>query len=248
MRSIFLIIYLVSFLLITACSTAGDIKRMEIENEKRKIAALRSFIEQSSPQAPASEFEIFVSYEALNEIFSHVLPTEFPATEHGYLLTLHTATFNGTYGASNIELEISALDPKRGFSVNVATSAAVVFEVVDTENPTLRGKVLIERMVPVANWGPWRYRFGSFINDLIKLEAQKISDSLPPILIPLNAQEDISFPASIPQRLELGGTAYVTGRLIPPNLDTKLKFSFSRSNAYPDGIRISGTVALEKTP
>lgn len=237
-------LYLIPMVFLASCSTTKNVKRMEIQHEKTRIESLQSFV--SNAENGRSDFELFVSYSSINEILSELLPLQIPLEDDRYELVLDGASLTGTYGRSTLDLNLVATDPKNDLEVSVASAATLSFSIEsESENQSLVGIITIDTLVPEARWGPWRITFWSFINDILRLEAQRVADKIPPIAIPISASQDIIFAEPVNQRFEFGQSAYITGRVIPPPLSSSINLEFLQSNAYPDGFKIMGTVELE---
>ncbi|MEM6554367.1 MAG: hypothetical protein AAF642_00720 [Pseudomonadota bacterium] len=232
-------------LALASCSTVQQVKEMDISNEERKIRSIESFISNRENRGSGYDVELFISYNALNEAVSEVFPVEWVSPDGKYELEFQSTTFDGSYGRTNVKLEIVAKYPKYDFEVDLATSAQIAFTVSDGDSPSLLGEIIIEDLVPVARWGPWNIRFGRFVSDLLRLEVQELSDELPNLSVPLELREEIDFPNLTAARFELGGTAFVAGNLNYPDLSSVIFMDLSQSTAFPDGIRLIGSIDIE---
>jgi hypothetical protein len=95
-------------------------------------------------------------------------------------------------------------------------------------------QVHVLKMVPRAKWNFFNFRFGLFIQRLLRIKASEYVAAMPEVSVPVSDEMPFQY-KSEPLSIELGD-ATVTGPLSAPTIDSKVKVTIDRWYMLADGL------------
>lgn len=233
-------------LVLSGCSTAAQIRELEYQ---RLVTTRNALVIQrdqlaSEPNPMANhEAELFIGESGLNKILLGASQYEFSIPDvKNVKFRVTRAELDFRNAVAELKLDIHAQHVKYGFEV--ALESLTELHVVKSEaNPTeAQLRIHVLRMVPVAKWNFFKFRFGLFVQRLLRIEAAKFAAQMPAMSFPLRHELPYGLePLDIDIEI---GDAVAHGPLGTPSVSGTFSGSIDRWYLLSDGLHVFLRIAL----
>ncbi|MCC4252126.1 MAG: hypothetical protein VX205_06805 [Pseudomonadota bacterium] len=234
---------------LAGCSTDRqllELKRDRLLRIEQQVLATKIGVEQGS--FDPRRYDVYLALDA--DIFERALGSfkgttiNFDASGRPIALTVQELQMKFRQGSPEVNLSVVAKDVRTGLTARLAMDSRLLIEGDLARPNTMTARIVATRLVPEVSWGPFDVAKTSFVKALLSLEAQRLTEKLPAMTIPVSSDFVFGEPArSVDSgQLATGNGSWIRGTVSYPSTRTQGAIVVRNILFLPNGIHLFANV------
>jgi hypothetical protein len=236
---------LLAVLCLAGCDTEDELAQQRLKSLAAQANGLDALKKDLTSQPKGMHgFEgpgvvsLFLSKNLINSALKGAAGSSLPLPNiQGGILTIKAITADLKVGYPLVTIEAEATKKDIGLTLSVVGTARLETTLDSGESPQLTIAVRLEDLVPKAHWGPFDFKVGGFVRDVMKAKASEALSNIASLKFAMGTDLPLAMPAAnMPVNFPGVNT---------PALNITGHAALSRILFLPDGLHAYGTLTAK---
>ena len=232
--------------LLGGCSTAAKIRELETQRlvaQRDALVQIKTALDAEPDPFVTHQAELFIGESGLNKLFAATTQFTFGVPRlKDVAIEVRNLSVDFVNGSAQVHVDAQAKHLKHKYQVGLETQAQLALRAGAQPGDPMTLQVHVVKMVPRAKWNFLNFRFGLFIQRLLRIKASAYLAAMPAVTMPVTDEMPFKY-VSEPISIELGD-ATATGPLHAPSINSNVKVTIDRWYMLADGLH--AFIKLEK--